>query len=50
MKTIKIFLASSGELSEEREQIELLFARENDELMERQIRYKLVIWEKEETE
>ena len=46
MKTIKIFLASSGELSKDREQIELFIARENDELEEKQIKFKLVIWER----
>ncbi|MDR4499250.1 MAG: NACHT domain-containing protein [Candidatus Scalindua sp.] len=45
-KTIKIFLASSSELSKDREQIELFISRENDDLIEKQIWFKLVVWEK----
>ncbi len=44
--TIKIFLASSDELSEERTEVELFIARENDELFKKGIRFKLIIWER----
>jgi len=45
MKTIKIFLASSGELKEEREQIGLFIAQENKILVKQDIFLELVVWE-----
>jgi len=45
MKTIKIFLASSGELKDERKEISLFFAQENKKLMKQNIFFELVIWE-----
>lgn len=42
---IKIFLASSGELKEERDQIELLLGKENKKLIPKNLYLDLVIWE-----
>lgn len=42
---IKIFLASSGEMKEERDQIELLFGKENRKLIQKDLYLELVIWE-----
>lgn len=44
-KTIKIFLASSGELLEERREVELFVRRENRKLNLRNIYLDLVVWE-----
>jgi len=45
MKTIKIFLASSGELKEEREKIALFIAQENKILVKEELFLELVVWE-----
>ena len=45
MKTIKIFLASSGELSEERKEVALFISSENRKLVEKGIFLELVVWE-----
>ena len=45
MQTIKIFLASSNELKEERDKIDLMISKENDALQKQSIRLKLVRWE-----
>ena len=46
MKTIKIFLASSSELQDDRKDFEIFISRKNDEYIdEKKIRLKLVIWE-----
>jgi len=45
MKTIKIFLASSGELLEERKEISSFIRQENDRLINDGIYFKLIIWE-----
>jgi hypothetical protein len=45
LKTIKIFLASSEELREDRDQFEIFLSRENDHLFEKGIRLQLVRWE-----
>jgi len=45
MQTIKIFLASSNELKEERDKIDLMISKENDVLQKQSIRLKLVRWE-----
>ena len=45
MKTIKIFLASSGELSEERKEVDMFLSRENKELVKDNIYIELVVWE-----
>ena len=44
-KNIKIFLASSAELKEEREQFEIFIHRENQRLYENGIFIKLELWE-----
>ena len=44
-QNIKVFLASSGELKEEREQIDLLVGKENRKLHYQNIFLDLVIWE-----
>ena len=44
-KKIKIFLASSSELKEEREQFEIFIHRENQKLYEKGIFLKLQLWE-----
>lgn len=44
-KTIKIFLASSSELKEERDQIEIFINRENKKLIKENIFLELNIWE-----
>ena len=46
MKKIKIFLASSDTLSEERIESETLLYRKNDKLIDKGIYLQLVIWEK----
>ena len=45
MKTIKIFLASSAELKEDRDALRLFLSVENDRLVEKGIYFKLVQWE-----
>jgi hypothetical protein len=45
MKTIKIFLASSNDLQEERDAIELLVSRENKKYAVRGIQFEIVRWE-----
>lgn len=45
MKKIKIFLASSGELEEERKEIALFLYRENKSLIDKDIFLDLVVWE-----
>jgi hypothetical protein len=45
MKTIKIFLASSSELKEDRDQIELFIGRENARLHTKGIYLEIVRWE-----
>ncbi|MCP4253063.1 MAG: SUMF1/EgtB/PvdO family nonheme iron enzyme [Candidatus Scalindua sp.] len=45
MKTIKIFLASSGELSKERKEVELFISSENKKLVKNKVFIELVIWE-----
>ena len=45
MKTIKIFLASSGELEEERKEIALFIAQENKKLVQQDIFLELIVWE-----
>jgi len=45
MKTIKIFLASSGELKEEREKIALFIAEKNKKLVKQDVFIELVVWE-----
>ena len=45
MKTIKIFLASSAELKEDRDALRLFLSVENDRLVEKNIYFKLVQWE-----
>lgn len=46
MREIKIFLASSGSLKDERIEIERLLARKNDSVIARNIYLRLSIWEK----
>ncbi|MGK7882906.1 MAG: effector-associated domain EAD1-containing protein [Crocosphaera sp.] len=46
IKTIKIFLASSSELKEDREQFEIFISDENDKYIEQGIYLKLILWEK----
>ena len=45
MRTIKIFLASSGELSEERKEVKLFISDENKKLVKKEIFIELVVWE-----
>ena len=45
MKTIKIFLASSGELQEERKEISSFIREKNDRLITDGIYLKLIVWE-----
>jgi hypothetical protein len=45
MEIIKLFLASSNELREERERIELFIGKENRKLISKNLFIKLVIWE-----
>jgi len=45
MKKVKIFLASSSELEEERKEIALLLYRESKSLIDRDIFLDLVVWE-----
>ncbi len=44
-RTVKLFVASSGELKKEREQVELLVARENRKLNRRNLFIEVVLWE-----
>lgn len=44
-RTIKIFLASSAELKEERDQFDLYFRQQNDELRKKGIYLKIIRWE-----
>jgi hypothetical protein len=44
-KIIKIFLASSAELTSDREQFEIFINRKNNEWVEKDVFLKLVIWE-----
>jgi ribosomal protein S15P/S13E len=46
MHTLKVFLASSFLLAEERIEFERFISRENDDLVEKGIYIKLLIWEK----
>ena len=46
MNEIKLFLALSGKLKEERDEIEKFISRFNDDLIQQKIYVKLVIWEK----
>ena len=45
MQTIKIFLASSSELKDDREQFELFIGRKNKEYVKNGIFFELVLWE-----
>ena len=45
MKTIKIFLASSSELKDDRKDFEIFINRKNNEYVEEGIFLKLVLWE-----
>ncbi len=45
IKTIKIFLASSSELKEERKEFEIFINRKNNILQKRDVFLKLIIWE-----
>ncbi|NJL58019.1 hypothetical protein HC928_25055 [bacterium] len=45
LQTIKIFLASSSELKEDRKEFEIFISRQNDYYLDRGIRLKLIIWE-----
>lgn len=45
MKTIKIFIASSSELKEDRDQFRLFISKENDRLHSQNIYLKLIQWE-----
>ncbi|KPA15525.1 hypothetical protein MHK_004270 [Candidatus Magnetomorum sp. HK-1] len=47
MQNIKVFLASSGELKSQRDEIERFIARENDDLTKQDIYLELILWEKE---
>ncbi|MFT5167254.1 MAG: hypothetical protein ACI8P3_002491 [Saprospiraceae bacterium] len=44
-QTIKIFLASSSELLEDRKSFEIFIGRQNNILIEKGIYLKLIIWE-----
>ncbi len=46
MNTVKVFLASSGTLKEERDEIEKFISRKNDSLITHGLYLKTVIWEK----
>ena len=46
MKRIKIFIASAGNLEEERKSIETFLSRKNDHLVDQNIYIETVIWEK----
>ena len=46
MEKIRVFVASSGSLAEERKELELFISRKNDELISRNIYVELVLWEK----
>jgi len=45
MKKQKIFLASSSELKDDRDQFEIFIGRKNKELVDRNIFIDLVMWE-----
>ena len=45
MKTVKLFLASSNELVDDRKEFELSISRHNDSLIDKNIYIKLIIWE-----
>ena len=45
MKTIRIFIASSSELKEDREAFRVFIGLENDRLIDKGIYLKLVQWE-----
>ncbi|MHC1778221.1 MAG: hypothetical protein AB9834_22670 [Lentimicrobium sp.] len=45
MKVIRIFIASSSELREDRDQFQMFIGRENDRLFTKDIHLKLVQWE-----
>jgi len=47
MNIIEIFIASSNELKNERDQIELFLCRKNYQLERKQIKYEIVRWEYE---
>jgi hypothetical protein len=46
MKTIKVFLASSNELNNERDQIEIIINRKNESLESQRVKLKLIRWER----
>jgi hypothetical protein len=45
MKKMKLFLASSSELAEERKEVESIIRKENDKLIENDEYIKLIVWE-----
>ena len=45
MKTIRLFLASSSELKDDREQFEIFINRKNKELHTKGIFLELIVWE-----
>ncbi|MCI0601442.1 hypothetical protein L0156_00355 [bacterium] len=45
MRSLKIFLASSGEMEPERREIELLIRRENDRMFNKGLYLQLIVWE-----
>ena len=45
MKTIRIFLASSAELKDDREQFEIFINRKNKEYIKKEIFLELILWE-----
>lgn len=45
MKKYKVFLASSGELTQERKEIALMISRQNNAWVEKDVYLELVIWE-----
>ena len=45
MKELKFFLASSGELKNERDKIQIFFLKEVDRLIKQGIYPKLIVWE-----
>ncbi|MEL7424995.1 MAG: COR domain-containing protein, partial [Bacteroidota bacterium] len=44
-RTLKVFIASSEELAEERDELEMLIRRQNDDLLEKGIHLRPVRWE-----
>ena len=45
MNTVKIFLASSEELKEDRNAFEILISRRNNDWVDRGVHLRLVVWE-----